>query len=131
MREGSNLIAYRCTRQMACPFFEPRTKLGEGPLDPAPRLPLGQAWGGICVAPGFASHEPEESEQRNICNTGYARGRCERFPSNSEADAVRFSAGRDGAIVYILEKDHSPVRFGIVSDQLESPLLEQAKAFSK
>jgi hypothetical protein len=129
MREGSNLLAYRYTRQMACPFFEPRTKLGDGPLDPPPRLPLGHAWAGVCVAPGFASHEPEETEQREICNTGYARGRCGRFPSNAEADAVRFSADQDGRLVYILEKNHAPVRHGRVSDLLESPLLEQARAF--
>ena len=92
-------------------------------------MPLKQAWKGVCVAPGFASHEPEETEQREFCNTGYARGRCGRFPLNAEADAVRFSVGCDGAIVYILEKDHSPVRHGTVTDQLESPLLEQAKAF--
>jgi hypothetical protein len=114
---------------MACPFFEPRTKLGDGPLDPPPRLPLGQAWSGVCVAPGFTSQEPEETELREICNTGYARGRCGRFPSNAEADAVRFSADRDGTLVYILEKDHAPVRHGRVSDLLASPLLEQAEAF--
>ena len=82
------------------------------------------------MAPGFASHEPEEQEQREICNTGYARGRCAKFPANAEADAVRFSADRDGVVVYILEKDHAPLRHGVVSDQLESPLREQASAFA-
>jgi hypothetical protein len=90
---------------------------------------LGEAWAGVCVAPGFASQEPAEQEQREICNTGYARGRCHRFPLNAEADAVRFSASRDGGILYVLEKDHAPVRHGQVSDQLESPLREQARAF--
>lgn len=126
---------------MACPFFEPRTKFGEGPWDPAPRLPLGEAWGGVCVSPGSTSQEPDESKQREICNTGYARGRCPRFPSNAEADAVRFSAVQDGEgvlrIVYVLEKDHAPLRHGLliysegkfIGDPLENPLLEQAHAF--
>jgi hypothetical protein len=115
---------------MACPFFEPRTKMDDGPLDPPPRLPLAQAWAGVCVAPGFASQEPEETEQREICNIGYARGRCGRFPPDAEADAVRFSAGRDGSLLYILEKDHAPLRHGQVSDLLVSPLREQAQAFA-
>jgi hypothetical protein len=125
---------------MACPFFEPRTKLGEGPWDPAPRLPLVEAWAGVCVSPGFTLQEPDESEQREICNTGYARGRCPRFPSEAEADAVRFSAVRDGEalrVVFVLEKDHAPVRHGLIifsegkftGDPLESPLREQARAF--
>ena len=138
MREGSNLLAYRC---MPCPFFVPRSKLGEGPWDPAPRLPLGEAWGGDCAAPGPASQAPEELEMRETCNTGYARGRCHRFPSNAEADAVRFSATRDGEgglrVVFILEKDHAPLRHGLLiysegkftGDPVESPLVEQAKAF--
>jgi hypothetical protein len=104
--------------------------MDDGPLDPPPRLPLGQAWQGVCVAPGFASQEPEEAEQREICNIGYARGRCGRFPSNAEADAIRFSADREGALVFILEKDHAPVRYGQVADLRESPLLEQARAFA-
>jgi hypothetical protein len=123
---------------MACPFFEPRTKLGEGPWDPAPRLPLREAWAGVCVA---TSEAPAEQEQREICNTGYARGRCPWFPTNAEADAVRFSAVRDTdgtlRVVFILEKDHAPLRHGLLfyadgkftGDPLESPLLEQAKAF--
>jgi hypothetical protein len=82
------------------------------------------------VAPGFTSHEPEETEQREICNTGYARGRCDRFPTDAEADAVRFSSNRDGTLVYILEKDHAPVRHGRVNDLLERHLLEQARAFA-
>jgi len=104
--------------------------MDDGPLDPPPRLPLGRAWAGVCVAPGFVSEEPEETEQREICNIGYARGRCGRFPSNAEVDAVRFSADRDGGLVYILEKNHAPVRHGQVSDLLESTLLRQAKAFA-
>ncbi len=123
---------------MACPFFEPRTKLGEGPLDPAPRLPLREAWDGVCVVDLEA---PAEQEQREICNTGYARGRCPRFPSNAEADAVRFSAAldADGAlrVVFILERDHAPLRHGLLifsegkfrGDPLENPMLQQAQAF--
>jgi len=77
---------------------------------------------------------------REICNVGYARGRCSHFPAGAEADAVRFSAVRDGKdlrVIYILEKDCSPLRHGLIiysegkftGDLLKGTLLEQVKAF--
>jgi hypothetical protein len=116
---------------MCCPFFEPRNKLGEGPMDPAPRLPLGGAWAGTCVKDGF---EPPEDQQRQVCNVGYARGRCPSFASDTQADAVRFSAqrGEDGLVrlVWVLEKDHAPLAHGEVGrDSGDGPLASQIRAF--
>src|SRR5215471_7433018 len=112
---------------MCCPYFEPAIRLGEGPWDPAPRLPLIDAWQGLCTLGGSV---PEETEQREVCNTGYARGRCSRFPENAEADAVRFSAGSDNRIIWVLEKDHAPLRFGnYPQEDLASTLQAQARAY--
>ena len=118
---------------MACPFFEPRQKLDPGPWTHIPRLPLGAAYSGVCRARPGQAHEPSEDHQRELCNCGYARGRCSDFPPNAAADAVRFSAKSAHVIVYILEKDHAPLRHGVlefpaavVEDAL---LLSQARAF--
>jgi len=90
-------------------------------------LPLIDAWQGLCTLGGSV---PEETEQREVCNTGYARGRCSRFPENAEADAVRFSAGSDNRIIWVLEKDHAPLRFGnYPQEDLASTLQAQARAY--
>ena len=72
--------------------------------------------------------EPPESMQREWCNCGYARGHCAEFPSDPSApDAVRFSvAGEQNGqlrLIYVVEKDHSPVEHGsfeysVVEDRL-------------
>lgn len=45
------------------------------------------------------------------CNTGYARGRCSRFPAAERTDAVRISR-HNGGLVWVLEADHWPVAYG-------------------
>jgi hypothetical protein len=69
------------------------------------------------VRPG-EFHTPPESHQREVCNRGYAGGRCDRFPGGDAADAVRFSitTGQAGKLrlVYILEKEHAPASHGAV-----------------
>jgi hypothetical protein len=66
---------------------------------------------------------------------GYARGRCEHFPADAPADAVRFSplgyARPDCGTIYILEKDHAPIEHGNVTELPagREPLVSQAKAF--
>ena len=50
---------------------------------------------------GAASPDPE------LCNFGYARGRCASFPADAPADAVRFDGNR-----YILERNYQPLEFG-------------------
>jgi hypothetical protein len=91
----------------------------------APRLPLGGLYGGICYA-RTEPFEPPESSRDDLCNCGYARGRCDRFPDGA-ADAVRFSALTDSGgrlkLVYILEKNHAPAESGMLEYSLtEAPL---------
>jgi len=78
-----------------------------------------------------------------VCNCGYARGRCDRFPADSVEDAVRFSITDDAAqrlrMVYVLEKDHAPVEYGsmeyaieaaqLSGDHINGALAPQARAF--
>jgi hypothetical protein len=121
---------------VACPFFLPVRRLDSGGWNPAPRLPLGDAYGGSCQALVATPFEPPEAIQRDLCNSGYARGRCSHFPDNGAADAVRFSVigDHDGRItlVYILEKDHAPMEHRL-SDEAATGVLEpiasQARAF--
>jgi hypothetical protein len=130
MREGTYLLGYRLARiQMACPLFKPARRLDAGGWDPVPRLPLGDAWAGECTAE--CTEQPAESIQREVCNCGYARGRCEHFPAGVEADAVRFSMGADGRLIYIFEKDHAPLEHGDIdaATELREPLASLARAF--
>ena len=105
-----------------------------------PRLPLGDPWGGTCHARADDIVEPPDLQQRELCNCGYARTHCERFPGGESPDAIRFSITSDtgGVIqmVYIVEKDHAPASHGV----LEFPqsgevtgvsylLAQQARAF--
>lgn len=110
---------------MACPYFVPREKRAERL---AFRLPLGAFWVGECGATG--GEQPAEDFQLNECNFGYARARCARFPANGEADAVRFTR-RGEERLFILERDHAPVRFGPVENIEPGTILEkQAQAWN-
>jgi hypothetical protein len=81
----------------------------------APRLPLGDAYRGVCHARPHELFDPAEADQRDLCNCGYARDRCGRLPAGAP-DAVRFSVISDAAgrvrIIWVMEKDHSPGEFG-------------------
>lgn len=81
-----------------------------------PRLPLGAACRGTCRADSENTIEPDDRTLRDFCNLGYARKHCTHFRDDGEVDAVRFSISTDtgGSIhlMYILERRHSPVRFG-------------------
>ena len=119
---------------MACPFFLPVRRLDSGGWTPAPRLPLGDAYGGSCQADASGPFEPPEAVQRELCNCGYARRRCSHFPDNGAADAVRFSVtgDKDGRVtlLYILEKDHAPMEHGLLDNAAaREPLASQARAF--
>lgn len=119
---------------MACPFFEPRHLLPPGLWTHRPRLPLGDAYSGLCHAAGNP-HAPPEEHQRELCNRGYARGVCAHFPASSLADAVRFSVTREQPLrlVYILEKDHSPLEYGeldAAAPARNEILAAQARAFA-
>ena len=106
-----------------------------------PRLPLNNAHRGICCAHG-EPFEPPERSQRELCNCGYARGRCERFPGDTLADAVRFSitGEHDGVVqlIYVMERDYAPVEHGLLeyliaesrlTNDVSEVLAAQARAF--
>jgi hypothetical protein len=116
---------------MACPCFKPLRRLDAGGWNPPPRLPLGSAWGGLCTA-GDA-WEPPDLTQRDVCNYGYARGRCDRFPETGAADAVRFSMSASERLIYIFEKDHRPIEHGEIDATTEArePLASLARAFAE
>jgi hypothetical protein len=115
---------------MACPYFRPSRRLDSGRWDPPPRLPLGDAWAGTCAAGG--TWHPPEPFQREICNCGYARGRCDHFPETEAADAVRFSIRpASERLIYILERDHAPIEHGEINALTDTrePLASLARAF--
>jgi hypothetical protein len=128
---------------VACPFFLPSRRLETTGWTHAPRLPLGDPFGGTCHVGPTDIVEPPEAQQREVCNCGYARGRCDRFPVGIAADAVRFSVTADSpgrlSVVYVVEKDHAPAEFGtleyIVKDArlggspIGDVLAHQARAF--
>jgi hypothetical protein len=82
---------------------------------------------GLCSITGA---EAERSTLVEVCNFGYARGRCSSFPEDSEADAVRFSKRDDGPLIFVLEKNYSPVKHGTALPE-DSTLEIQALAFIK
>ena len=104
---------------MACPYFYPVARLEEDLWAVPPRLPLGDAYTGECRA-GETPHQPDSAVIRTSCNSGYAGGRCERFPQGARADALRFSIVADEGdgirVQYIFEKgcwplDHGELRY--------------------
>jgi hypothetical protein len=128
---------------VACPFFKPLGPLEQGPWERPPRLPLGDPYYGDCLANPSDPFAATESSQRELCNCGYARGRCEHFPDNSAGDAVRFSISDDARgrlqMVYVIEKDHVPIEHGpleyaieraaFAESQISAALETQASAF--
>jgi hypothetical protein len=108
---------------MSCPYFdpvEPQPLAGDTQLA---MLPLGDAWKGTCHADPREIVQAGESALRPLCNLGYARGICSRFPTDDQGpDAARFTIRQDdGAslrLYYVLERDHQPFAHGA----LEYPL---------
>ena len=101
---------------MSCPYFYPvEPRVYEAGAHTA-MLPLGDAWAGVCRAVPDLPWQPDEAMLRRLCNLGYARGTCARFPSGEGPDAVRFTVSRDeGAsvrIYYVVERDHHPFAHG-------------------
>jgi len=78
-------------------------------------VPLGDLWRGACRAEG-AAYTPDDSAVSELCNMGYARGRCPRYPQADAGDAVRFLIARDQdaliRIEYVVERDHHPYAHG-------------------
>jgi hypothetical protein len=79
-------------------------------------LPLGGYWAGICRAVPEPRSQPDAATLRALCNLGYARGACSRFPEGDGPDAVRFTiSGDDGAtlrLYYVVERNHHPFAHG-------------------
>jgi hypothetical protein len=94
---------------MACPFFAPEAVTDR--LRVA-RAPLGGIYTGVCEA-GPQPAVPQD-DVIECCNFGYGRGECPRFPAGAFADAVRFTRYKS-ELIYVLEKDHTPVEHGRVS----------------
>lgn len=93
---------------MSCQFFEPLAPV----LDPQfrnGRLPLIQEHEGMCHAGGA-----DTFANGPVCNHGYARGNCERFPKEEPSIALRYSVlrcdGRELEVLCIAEENHVPVR---------------------
>jgi hypothetical protein len=110
---------------MACPYFEPVT------ADPActpahATLPLGDAWSGVCHADSGRPWQPGAETLYPLCNIGYARERCPRFPSGEGPDAVRFAIAAEGAaeeaatlrVSYVIERGHLPFAHGTLEYRL-------------
>jgi hypothetical protein len=127
---------------VACPFFLPVSRLDQDAWIHPPRLPLSDPYQGVCHA-DHELFEPSEQSQRELCNCGYARGHCDRFPVESAADAVRFSitGEQEGIVelVYVVERNYAPVEYGQLQyskaeSRLTNPaigevLAAQARAF--
>jgi len=69
---------------------------------------------------------------REVCNLGYGRGRCERFPEESPSDAIRFHIARDAgellSIQYVFERDCWPHSHGSFDCSSTQGALENAPA---
>ena len=108
---------------MPCPYFYPLAPAPEGGRPLPARTPLGGLYDGDCRA--AATKSAADSDH---CNFGYSQGHCERLPPDAEADAVRFSFSASRELVWILEKDFSPVRHGGIQDA-GSIVRRQAEVF--
>ncbi len=100
---------------MCCPYFDPSERFDRISWVNPPRMPLGDPYRGVCLA-GPGGPAPDTDTLRELCNFGYARGRCGSFTMDDAPDAVRFSIveDADGTIElhYILEKHHAPHQHG-------------------
>src|ERR1043166_6316299 len=95
----------------------PLRTLDGGSWTHAPRLPLGDPYYGTCLARSKELFDPPEAVQRDLCNCGYARGRCDHFTDDAAADAVRFSVTGDESgivrLVYSNENDDAAIDDGV------------------
>jgi hypothetical protein len=117
---------------MACPYFFPVARFETSPWSVPPRLPLGDAFSGVCRAPG-SSVQPDETRMREVCNLGLGRHACDQFPQGSAADAVRFHVAKDSGelidIQYVFEKDCWPGERGDATSLADETSRRQAAAF--
>ena len=131
------------TSEMACPYFDPAQRIVYSHDSRLSMLPLGDSWAGVCRALPAEPVQPDDATLYPLCNLGYARGACKRFPAGDGPDAVRFTISRDdGASVgvyYVVERDHHPyahgalefsmARDGFVAPPAGETLCRQARAY--
>jgi hypothetical protein len=117
---------------MACPYFYPSSPQAAVPEPRNAMLPLGDAWTGVCHAVPGSPCQPDPASTRPLCNLGYARGRCDRFPSHSGPDAVRFTIQGDTGlslhVYYVLERDHHPFAHGPLEYLLDTASFSHSPA---
>jgi hypothetical protein len=74
----------------------------------------------------------DATDFRPVCNLGYARGECERFPATPGPDAVRFTISDDTGtriqLHYVLERDHQPFAHGRIEYSADSQTLSPEPA---
>ena len=111
--------------RMPCPYFLPARQFV---WPSAPILPLGDAYQGSCQADPAQVAPPPAESLVDLCNLGYARGRCPRFPQDEGPDAVRFAVVKDAdgviSISWVRERDHHPFDHGRLeyqNDRLLTP----------
>ncbi|HMD70574.1 MAG TPA: hypothetical protein VKF41_04485 [Bryobacteraceae bacterium] len=108
---------------MSCPCFCPRQPRTPASGPPSALLPLGGAWTGVCLAQPGDPVEPGDA-CLPLCNLGYARQSCARFPADTVADAVRFAIARDDGhsleIHFVLERGHHPLDHGQIGYHFET-----------
>ncbi|HVT93987.1 MAG TPA: hypothetical protein VHD76_14175 [Bryobacteraceae bacterium] len=112
---------------MPCSYFRPCS-----PADWSgsyPRLPLGEAWNGVCAADPSAPEyfAPQGALLFEVCNTGQGRARCSRFPKDSPRDSVRFHVVEDRGdrllIRYVFENECWPAGHGVTEFSVSTGLL--------
>jgi hypothetical protein len=117
---------------MACPYFYPSAPQAAGAGSRNALLPLGDAWDGACHANPGHPWQPDPGIARPLCNLGYARGRCDRFPCDAGPDAARFTISADtGAFLrlyYVLERDHHPFAHGPLEYALDTGCFSRSPA---
>lgn len=114
---------------MACPYFFPVERRSCATDIRDAMLPLGDSWAGLCRATPDRP-TPDDAVLRPLCNLGYARGNCARFPAGDGPDAVRFTISRDAGdsigIYYVVERDHHPFAHGRLDYSTASATLSDA-----
>jgi hypothetical protein len=122
----SKLLGYTKLPTVPCPYFLPVAPRNETEWFRPPRSPLGVLHTGAC----HATSGPVAADA-TVCNIGYARGQCPRFPEDAVADALRFSivAKTDESIevLYVFETAHLPIEQGRLRFSLATQTLTGAE----
>ncbi len=117
---------------MSCPYFDPLERRSSADDRLNAMLPLGGVWAGVCRAVRDQPWEPDAASLVPLCNLGYARGGCPRFPGENHPDAVRFAVRSDDGVrlrvLYVIERDHLPFAHGALEYLLADGSFLEASA---